>query len=170
LAFNANAVDIPMVPGFDLSNDDSSECDGFKYRSLIGKLMFGPTTVRADISYAVSLLSRRLSNPTHKCWKAAVRVLKYLKGTASIGLVFEKNSQIDFDSLSDASWASDLGDRKSTSGFITRIGGTAITWKSKKQPIVALSSTEAEYILVIWIFSLPRLYPYCQTLFYFLLK
>jgi hypothetical protein len=135
-----------MVPRFDLSNDDSSECDGFKYRSLIGKLMFGATTVRADISYAVSLLSRRLPNPTQKCWKAAVRVLKYLKGTASIGFVFEKNSQTDFDSISDASWASDLGDRKSTSGFITRIGGTAITWKSKKQPIVALSSTEAEYI------------------------
>jgi hypothetical protein len=140
---DANAVDIPMVPGFNLTDDESAQCDGFKYRSLIGKLMFGATTVRADIAHAVSVLSRCLANPTQKSWKAAVRVLKYLKGTDSIGLVFEKHGKIDFDSLSDASWA---GDRKSTSGFVTRIGGTAIIWKSKKQPIVALSSTEAEYI------------------------
>jgi hypothetical protein len=94
--------------------------------------MFDATTVSADIAHSVSVLSRCPSNPKQKSWKVVVLVLKYLKGTASIGLVFEKHGEIDFDSLSDASWAGDLGGRKSTSGFITGIGGTAMTWELKK--------------------------------------
>lgn len=145
----AHLVSVPMEPGFDLSLDPNVTCDGFRYRSIIGKLMFASSTVRVDISQAVSLLARKLKDQTEMCLNATFRMVKYLKGTQSHGLVFKKgrqNDSIELSIYSDASFADNKEDRKSTSGFVTLLNGTAVTWKSTKQKIVALSSTEAEHI------------------------
>lgn len=149
------SISTPMVPGLEIN--DTELCDGFKYRSLVGKLMFASVTVRGDITYSVSVLSRYLKEPTVKAWKAAVRVLRYLKGTSDLSLVYAKDGNGVLSGFSDAAWANDDG-RKSTSGFVTKIGNSMVTWKTSKQKVVALSSTEAELISltetakeIIWI-------------------
>ena len=81
-------------------------------------------------------------------WKAVKRVLHYVKGTLDLGITYSgaKDSSLTPQGYSDADWASDCIDRKSISGYVFTLGGGAITWSSKKQQTVALSSTEAEYM------------------------
>jgi hypothetical protein len=114
---------------------------------------------RPDISYAVCILSRYSSNPSMRHYTTALTVLKYLKGTIDMKLVFEKDNTSDtlttfsissrkktFTSYTDSDWAGDCDDRKSTSGFLVYFKGCLIAWSSSKQPVTSLSSTEAEYI------------------------
>lgn len=79
-------------------------------------------------------------------WNALKRVLRYLKGTQDVKLKIEPNTALKLSCYADADWAGDSGDRKSTTGFLFQLGTSSICWSSKKQPCVALSSTEAEYI------------------------
>ena len=74
-----------------------------------------------------------------------MRILRYLKSTSSRGLLFSKNDNLDLLAYTDADWAGDRDDRKSTSGYFTLVRGNLVTWKSKKQKVVALSSAEAEF-------------------------
>ena len=78
-------------------------------------------------------------------WTAIKRILRYLKGTSNFGLQYNFDSP-DCAGYSDADWAGDVGDRKSTSGYVFLLGGAAISWKSSKQSCVALSTAEAEYV------------------------
>ena len=87
-----------------------------------------------------------MSKPSKEHWSAAKRVLRYIKGTLDHGLVFERSDDFQLIGYSDADWAGDLHSRKSTSGYIFKLGECMISWKSHKQPVVALSTTEAEYI------------------------
>ena len=142
---DANSVATPSIVGQDLhKTDDSPECDASNYRSLVGKLLFGATTVRTDISYAVGMLSRYLAKPTEKHMKCAKHVLRYLKGTQDVGHNYNRDSRLLI--YCDSDWGSDSSDRKSITGYIVQYGGAPISWKSKKQPTVALSTTEAEYL------------------------
>ncbi|XP_042029956.1 secreted RxLR effector protein 161-like [Salvia splendens] len=77
--------------------------------------------------------------------EAALRIVRYLKGTVGHGIVFKKNGDLDIHGYTDADWAGNPVDRRSTSGYFTFVGGNLVTWKSKKQKVVALSSAEAEF-------------------------
>jgi len=113
---------------------------------LIGSLNYLAVATRPDIAYAVSYLSQfnTCYNNTH-C-NAAKRVLRYLNGTRSLGLVFQKVQSPRLVCYSDSDWAGSPVDRRSYTGFITLYGGSAISWESRKQRTVALSSIEAEYM------------------------
>ncbi|XP_074569538.1 uncharacterized protein LOC141826187 [Curcuma longa] len=115
------------------------------YASAIGSLMYTMLCTRPDISYAVGLVSRFQSNPGSRHWKAVKRIFRYLKGTANYCLCFH-GADMSLSGYTDADWAGDLDDRKSTSGYTFLLNGGAISWNSKKQACVALSTMEAEYV------------------------
>ena len=117
------------------------------YRSAVGSLMYIMLGTRPDISYAVGVLSRFLERPGNHHWQALKRVFRYLKGTSQIGLTFKRTSDPKLTGFSDADWASDV-DRKSISGYAFLLGNAAISWASKKQSTIALSSTESETIAI----------------------
>jgi hypothetical protein len=79
-------------------------------------------------------------------WTAVKRILRYLQGTKTHGVRFDPSLGVDFQAFSDADWAGDVSDRKSTSGFLFKLVGGPISWGSKKQSSVSLSTSEAEYI------------------------
>lgn len=76
---------------------------------------------------------------------AVIRIMRYLKSSPGKGLMFTKNNHVQVEGYTDADWAGDITNRKSTSGYFTFVGGNLVTWKSKKQKVVALSSAEAEF-------------------------
>lgn len=116
------------------------------YRELIDCLMYLATHSRPDISYAVIFLSRSQSKPSDTHWMYLKGILRYLKGTSSLCLTF---SRIECDilvSFCDADFAGDLEDRRSTTGYVFKVHGSPVSWCSRKQTTVALSTTEAEYV------------------------
>ena len=130
---------------------DSDELfDEATFRSAVGSLQYLSTMTRPDITYAVSNVAKFCAKPTNQeHWTAVKRIVRYLKGTSNHGLLYKPQSSVDSSSVvgfSDADWAGDINDRKSTSGYVFQIGGTAVSWRSKKQKTVALSTCEAEYI------------------------
>ena len=100
------------------------------------------------MSYAVDKLSQYLSEPRQQHWVAAKHILKYLKGTSHYELRYQKSDELGILAYSDADWASDQSDRRSTTGFCFYLNkeSSPISWKSKKQPAVALSTCESEYM------------------------
>jgi hypothetical protein len=115
------------------------------FRSLVGNLMY-LTATRPDIMFAVSLISRFMEAPYSEHWEAAKRILRYVKGTTDYGIFYQANVPITLFGYTDSDLAGSVDDSKSTSGYAFSIGSGVICWSSKKQPIVALSTTEAEYI------------------------
>ena len=116
------------------------------YRELIGSLMYLTVTSRPDLAYSVSYLSRYLDKPSQQTWLAGKRILRYLKQTKARGLIFKKSKSKVLRAYSDADWAGDKNDRKSVSGSIIYYGQNPVTWFSRKQKCVALSTAESEYI------------------------
>jgi hypothetical protein len=128
--------------------EEGYECDPEdrkQYQSAVGSLMYAMLGTRPDIAFAVSVVSRYASNPTEAHWKAVKRILRYLRSTITLELVY-KGDLKPLVGYSDADWAGDQDTRRSTSGYIFNIGSGAISWSSKRQPTVALSSCEAEYM------------------------
>ena len=115
-----------------------------RYQRLVGKLIYLSHT-RPDITYAVGVLSQFMHGPQEEHWEAALRVVRYLKGTVGHGVLFRKNGHLDIHGYTDADWAGNLVDRRSTGGYFTFVGGNLVTWRNKKQKVVALSSAEAEF-------------------------
>ena len=135
----------PMETGLKLSaQSDSPPVDETLFRQLVGSLIY-LTTTRPDLSFAVSYISRFMSNPKTDHWIAAKRVLRYVHGTSDYGLLYTRSTTPQLSGFTDSDWAGSVDDRKSTSGYVFSIGSAAITWTSKKQQAHALSSTEAEY-------------------------
>ncbi|KAH9309431.1 hypothetical protein KI387_037342, partial [Taxus chinensis] len=135
----------PMEARLQLSRSDPSPpVNATLYRQLIGSLIY-LTYTRPDISFAVSYLSRFMQEPKICHWKAAKRILRYLKGTVDLGLEYKKNDNFFLTGYSDSDHAGNMDDRKSTSGFVFFMGSGPISWGSKKQNFVSRSSTEAEY-------------------------
>jgi len=120
--------------------------DQTKYRGLIGSLLY-LTASRPDIMFVVCLCARYQTNPKESHFKVAKRILKYIKGTTNVGLWYPSHSLIHLIGCSDFDFAGCELDRKSTSGTCHLLGSSLISWHSKKQACVALSTAEAEYIV-----------------------
>uniref|UniRef100_A0A2N9EYP1 Uncharacterized protein n=1 Tax=Fagus sylvatica TaxID=28930 RepID=A0A2N9EYP1_FAGSY len=118
--------------------------DATLYRQLVGSLVY-LTVTRPDISYAVHIVSQFMAAPRSLHYAAVLRILRYLKGTLFHGLHFSSQSSLTLQAYSDADWAGDPTDRRSTTGYCFLLGDSLISWRSKKQSVVARSSTEAEY-------------------------
>lgn len=119
------------------------------YREIVGCLIYIMTTTRPDLSWVVSKLSQYLAQPKQQHWDTAKQVLRYLKGTSDFELCYQHSDQdLKLEGYSDADWASDSSDRRSTTGYCFSLtsDGPVISWKSRKQPTVALSTCEAEYM------------------------
>jgi hypothetical protein len=115
------------------------------YQSAVGSLMYAMLGTRPDLAYAVSVVSRFASNPTEAHMNAVKRIFRYIKGTVGFGLIF-RGTIGPLTGYTDSDWAGDADTRRSTSGYVFHIGSAAISWSSKRQPTVSLSSCEAEYI------------------------
>ena len=115
------------------------------YREAVGSLMYAAMGTRPDVTYAMTALSQFMQNPGRAHWDALKRVLRYLKGTRELWLVYGDNHD-GLRGFSDADWGSSTEHRHSISGYVFTLDGGAVSWSLKKQNVVALSSTEAEYI------------------------
>ena len=112
---------------------------------MIGSLMY-LTNTRPDICFVVNTLSQFLRDPRNFHLIAAKHILRYLRGTVDYGLKYESNQKINLEGYVDSDWAGSAIDRKSTSGCCLSMGSGVISWFSKKQFCVALSTAEAEYV------------------------
>ncbi|BES92275.1 Hydra magnipapillata [Nesidiocoris tenuis] len=121
------------------------EMKKFPYQSLIGSLMYLASGTRPDIAFSVNYLSQFNTKYDEATWKAAKHVLRYLKGTEDLKLVF-KNDGKPLTGYVDSDWGNCPNDRRSYSGCLFNMSGSAISWMARKQRTVALSSTEAEYL------------------------
>jgi hypothetical protein len=145
---DVNPVSTPLDPGVKLEpNPEGTNGDrSNSFAILIGKLQYLATATRPDIAFAVNRLAAYTANPSLTHYTAAKRILRYLKGTINLGLTYRDTPDSNiFYGYSDAAYAN-ADDLKSTSGYVFLAGEAAITWGSRKQTTIALSSTEAEYI------------------------
>ena len=117
------------------------------YREAIGCLMFLMVGTRPDLAYAIGKLSQHCADPRRSHWLAVKHVLRYVHGTQNIGIEFVKSdSTPKLNGYSDADWGGCHESRKSTSGFVFKLCGGAVSWASRRQTVVATSTCEAEYI------------------------
>jgi hypothetical protein len=114
------------------------------YQRAIGSLMYAGTSTRPDVAFAIATLSQFMRNPGREHWEATKRVLRYLKATSEFGLTLGGTNG-GLEAYVDADWASQAH-RHSMSGYIVLLNGGPVAWSARKQPIIALSTAEAEYI------------------------
>lgn len=132
-----------MAPGTVLGGGEALG-EGNRYAELVGSLLFLANQTRPDIAFAVGKLARRVSAPTEGDMVAAKAVVRYLKGTRTMGLVYGQPCELA--GWVDADFAGDTETRKSTTGFLFTLHGGAISWRSRLQNIVLNSTAEAEYV------------------------
>lgn len=135
----------PMVSSCRLlANEGNPIEDECHYRSVVGALQYVVIT-RPDIAYAVNKVCQFMHKPLDLHVKAVKMILRYLQGTLDYGLKFTRTSRFSLEGYSDASWESDVDDRRSTSGFCVFLGGNLVSWSSRKQQVISRSTAEAEY-------------------------
>lgn len=126
---------------------EANRNEKYPYREVVGSLLYLTNKTRPDIAYAVNYGSRKIENPTDQDVQNVKQIMKYLKSTKEEGIIYKrKEDTFELIAYSDADFAGDEETRKSTTGYVVYFGEGPISWCSRKQPIVALSSTEAEYI------------------------
>ena len=139
-------VSTPLVAHFKLSKALSPKSKEEKeYMSHVPHVM---VCTHPDISHAVNVVSRYMANPSKEHWQAVKWILRYLRGTANIGLVYDRVSTDSGSVIGyvDSDFASDLDERKSLTGYVFTLSGSVISWKSTLQSTVALSTTKVEYM------------------------
>ena len=151
---DAKPVSTPLGVHFRLSKEQSPKTEEERthmakvpYASAIGSLMYAMVCTRPDIAQAVGAVSRYMNNPGKIHWEAVKWILRYLRGTTNKTLCF-KGGDTTLTGYVDADLAGNVDIRKSTTGYVYTLGGTAVSWVSQLQKIVALSTTEAEYVAV----------------------
>ncbi|KAL6461078.1 hypothetical protein MHYP_G00310440 [Metynnis hypsauchen] len=139
----------PCEQKVDYTDDAPKMTDVRKYREAVGSLIYLATCTRPDLCFVVGKLSQHFANPTEENWITVKHVLRYLRGTTDKQLTFRKSSDgLGLRAYSDADWGADTSDRRSTSGYCVSMSkdSSLVSWRSKKQPTVALSTCEAEYM------------------------
>ena len=135
-----------IVPGSRLSkNEGGAAVDTTMFKQMIGSLMY-LTATRPDLMYSICLISRYMKRSTEIHLQAAKRILRYLKGTTELGIAYKRGGEEEFMGFVNNDYAGDIDDRKSTSGYIFMLGTGPVSCSSKKQPVVTLSTIEAEFI------------------------
>ncbi|KHN11071.1 Copia protein, partial [Glycine soja] len=146
---SAKHMSTPMSTNCYLDKDESGQSIDIKqYRGMIGSLLYLSAS-RPDIMFSVCMCARFQSNPKQSHLSAVKRIMRYLLGTINLGLWYPKNSTCNLIGYSDSDFAGSKTDRKSTSGTCQFIGSALVSWHSKKQNSVALSTAEAEYISAV---------------------
>jgi hypothetical protein len=149
---DSNPVATPMDPATFAELLKPSKPEGLpeplfvkRYQSAIGSLMYIAMGTRPDIAFAVGVLSRFLTKPQDCHWIAAKRVMRYLRGTSTYGIVYRRGGG-NLLGYVDAAYGDCHDTRRSTAGYVFLLGGGAVSWKSRRQQTVALSTVEAEYM------------------------
>jgi transposase InsO family protein len=155
---NCNPVKAPMDPSVKLiaATEDAELADREEYRTIVGTLSHLAVYTRPDIAYAVSKLAQFNQQPTTIHFQAAKHLIRYIAGTKDSSIHYNSPISPYYDSqianhpigYCDASYANDHGDKKSVSGWIFMVNGAPVAWLSKKQPVIAQSTMEAEYIAI----------------------
>eukprot|EP00253_Pinus_taeda_P003596 PITA_03596 len=129
------------------TQEEEEDMSRVPYASAVGSLMYAMVCTRPDIAHAVGVLSGFMSKPGKEHWIVVKRVFRYLHGTSDYGLCYQGrpglDKVLDIRGFVDADWVVDLDQRRSTSGYVFNLFGGAISWMSKKQFVVALSTTKA---------------------------
>ncbi|XP_048604674.1 secreted RxLR effector protein 161-like [Brassica napus] len=128
------------------------------YASAVGCLMYAMVCSRPDLAQAVNQVSKYTSNPGRKHWETVKWILRYLRGTSDYGLMFGGEVQDSVIGFVDSYYGGELDNSRSTTGYVFTLAGAPICWRSVQQPIVAMSTTEAEYMTlgeaakeVVWV-------------------
>jgi hypothetical protein len=167
---SCNPVRSPFDMDVKLSDDTETrtqeDMDFMKtvdYRHTVGQLLYVSLHSRPDLCAAVAMVSRYVHNPGPKHWQAVKRILRYIKGTLDHGVILGGKEPITLQGYSDSDWANDIDSRRSRTGYTFFLGSGCISWHSKRQATVALSTTEAEYMALssasqelLWILSFLR--------------
>ncbi|XP_042065453.1 secreted RxLR effector protein 161-like [Salvia splendens] len=153
---NVKEVSVPMGQHYNISMDQRPKSDAkaaemqkIPYASIISSAMYAMISTRPDIAQAVSATSRYMSNHRKEHWLALRWLMKYQKGASNIGILFDGAKECTDDALmgwSDSDYAGNIDTRRSQSVYIFTLYGAAISWKSSLQAVVALSTTEAEFM------------------------
>ena len=122
---------------------------GVPYASAIGSLQYAQVCTRPDLAFITGVLGRYQENPAMEHWKMVKKALRYAQGTKDYMLIYRRSDSLEIKGYSDADFAGDRDDRKSTSGYVFTLAGGAIPWKSSKQSIVASSTMYAEFIALL---------------------
>jgi hypothetical protein len=150
---------VPMAPthyrdGKVASNQDKvalTPSEHETFRVILGSVNFLCMCTRSDIAFAISVISRRKTAPTQLHMKQLVRLLRYLNGTRPMGITYGRPSQDNVDDIkvfSNSDWAANTTTKRSQSGEVVMLNGGAVSWTSKQQEVVALSTAKAEYVAV----------------------
>jgi len=138
-------ISTPMDPNVRLQEDEGNDLeDMIMYRHLVGSLIY-LTLTHPDIPYLVGVVSRYINNPKKPHLDAVKYILRYVKGTINFGILYKKTNDCQVMGYCDADYAGDCATRRSTTRYFFSLGSGAISWCSKRQPTMALSSTEAKY-------------------------
>ena len=151
----AKPVNTPLGSHFKLNKrscpstkEENKKMAAIPYLSTVGSLMYAMVCTKPDIAYVIGVVSRFLENPNKEHWEAIKWIFKYLRGTSKLCLSFGKGKTF-LKGYTNANMDGDLDGRKSTSSYLFTFVGGVISWQSKLQKCVALSTTEAEYIATI---------------------
>ncbi|KAL5555664.1 hypothetical protein UlMin_037900 [Ulmus minor] len=152
---NSKPVSLPIAAHFKLDNSLSPKTEAendyllnIPYSNAVGSLMYSMVSTRLDLSFAMSVLSRFMINPGKSNWEAMKWLFRYIKGTTDIGLIYEKKkgTKLGLEGFVDYDYTGNKDNMRSTTLYYFCLSGCCISWKTQFQPIVALSTIEAEYI------------------------
>ncbi|XP_060965581.1 secreted RxLR effector protein 161-like [Cannabis sativa] len=150
----AKVVKQPITSQYTISKEQSpkreKEVEAMKdvpYSKVVGSVIYLMVSTKPDLGYAMSVLNKYMENPGKVHWLAMKWVFRYLLGTTKVGLVYKRqNASTIIEGYSDLDYAGDIDNRRSTSAYFFLLGGNCVGWKVQLQPVVALSTTEAEYV------------------------
>jgi Reverse transcriptase (RNA-dependent DNA polymerase) len=164
---NVTPRNVPLPTGLVLDGNMSPQTESERkemtdkpYRSILGSVMWGQLATRPDLSFAVSLLARFQANPGINHWNVLLHVIGYIKNTMDYGLTYSRDFDLSPAAYVDADFGGCKDTRRSTSGYVVLMAGGPVSWSSKRQTTVALSTVEAEYVAmsrcaqqVVWMHS-----------------